>query len=290
MVLLLGGCGYLGSAFARAFQRLGIPHVAPTHAELDARDPARVQSLVRGIRPRYAVNAIGFTGRPDVDGTERERLRCLEANLVVPGVLAEVFAAEGVRWGHLSSGCIYDGAKADGTPYREEDRAEFAWCSPNAGWYARTKAMAETLLESAPDCLIWRVRIPFDEFDGPRNYLSKILRYPKLLEVRGSISHRGELAEAAIMSLERGLPSGITNLTNPGLIATSEIVEALTRHGLTDGSFEWFRDKEEFLSAPGRVYRANCALSCEKALAAGLRLTEVHEAVERALAGWVAAA
>jgi len=90
---------------------------------------------------------------------ERERLRCLKENTVVPGVLAEVLADAGIRWGHVSSGCIYDGVRSDGLPYEEDDPPNFAFNNPRAGWYSRTKAMAETMLRGAPGCLIWRMRI-----------------------------------------------------------------------------------------------------------------------------------
>lgn len=286
MVLLLGGGGYIGQALARALACRGFDFQAPTHAELDATRPEAVREAVRALRPRWVINAIGYTGRPNVDATEKEKWRCLLANTVVPGVLADVLENENIPWGHVSSGCIFDGRRPDGHPWTEDDPPLFAWADARAGWYARAKAMAEALLAGAPGCLIWRMRIPFDEYDHPRNYLTKILNYEKLLETRGSISHRGEFAEAAVESLARGLPPGIYNLTNPGEVSTSEIARLLRQAGLARREFRYFENLEEFLSAPGRVYRASCTLSSEKALAAGLRLTEVHEALRRTIQSW----
>lgn len=288
MILLLGSSGYIGQAFQGALESRGGDVVTPSHGELDASNEGALRKLVRELKPRYAVNAIGFTGRPNIDGTEREKLRCLRANTLVPGVLAKVFAEEGVRWGHVSSGCIYDGCRSDGLPFTEEDPPNFAFTDARAGWYARTKAMAETLLVGQPDCLVWRMRIPFDEIDHPRNYLTKLMTYERLLDVRGSISQLQEFARAALESLEIGLSGGTYNLTNPGTISTSEIVESIRRRGLHSGEFRFFRDEQEFLdAAPGRVKRATCSLSTAKIEAAGIRLTEVHEAVDRALASWV---
>lgn len=286
MVLLLGVGGYVGRAFAEVLASRHIEFYAPSHAALDATCADAVREAVRQLRPRYVINAAGFTGRPNVDGTEREKWYCLRTNTFLPGVLAEVLTEEGIRWGHVSSGCIFDGCRPDGAPFDETDPPNFAFGDKRAGWYAKTKAMAEELLREAPECLIWRMRIPFDEEDSPRNYLSKILCYDQLLEVKGSISHRKEFAAAAVDSLERGLPPGIYNLTNPGLISTSEIAGMLERHGLARKPFRYFAGLEEFLALPGRVYRATCSLSCAKALAAGLHLTEVHEAVRQAILNW----
>ncbi|MCX7869597.1 MAG: NAD(P)-dependent oxidoreductase, partial [Terrimicrobiaceae bacterium] len=84
MVLLLGGGGYVGRALAGALEARGIEFAAPSHSALDAGSREAVREAVRSLQPRYVINAAGFTGRPDVDGTEREKWRCLLANTVVP--------------------------------------------------------------------------------------------------------------------------------------------------------------------------------------------------------------
>ena len=43
---------------------------------------------------------------------------------------------------------------------------------------------------------LWRLRIPFDEFDNPRNYLSKVQNYAKVYDNVNSISHRGDFVSA----------------------------------------------------------------------------------------------
>lgn len=286
MILLLGGSGYVGSALAANLRSRNLPFIAPGHHELDAASKDAVAALVKSQRPDFVINAIGFTGRPNIDGTEREKFRCLVANTVVPGVLAEVLAELNILWGHVSSGCIFDGARPDGTPFTEEDSPNFAFSAPDASWYSRTKAMAETMLGETPNCLVWRLRIPFDQFDHERNYISKIMRYERLLEVTNSISQLQEFADACVETLRRRLPGGIYNVTNPGAIRTSEIAEAVRRHGLCHKEFQFFPNEAEFMATPGRVRRASCLLSGEKLAAAGIPLREVHEALEWTLRNW----
>ncbi|HRJ71837.1 MAG TPA: sugar nucleotide-binding protein [Terrimicrobiaceae bacterium] len=286
MILLLGADGYVGRAIAADLRTRGLPHAAPSHADLDASSKDAVARVIQDLKPTALINAIGFTGRPNIDGTEREKLRCLTANTLVPGVLAEVLADHNIPWGHVSSGCIYEGTRTDGSPFTENDPPNFAFSHPAAGWYSRTKAMAETLLADAPECLIWRMRIPFDQFDHERNYISKLMRYDRLLEVTNSISQRQEFAHAAVESLLRRLPGGIYNITNPGAIRTSEVAEAIRRHGLCQRKFTFFTDEAEFMAVPGRVKRASCVLSSKKLTDAGIPLREVHDALEWTLKNW----
>lgn len=289
MFLLLGGSGYVGQAFAAHLRRRGLPFVAPTHGELDALSRDAVVQAVDAIRPDFVINAIGFTGRPNIDGTEREKLHCLITNATVPGILGEVLGERGIALGHVSSGCIYDGTRPDGTPFTEDDPPNFAFSHPRASWYSRTKAMAETLLRDCPTAVIWRLRIPFDEFDHERNYITKIMRYDRLLEVTNTISQLQEFTAISLETLLRRLPAGIYNVVNPGAIRTSDVAEAIRRHGLCTKEFQFFKDEDDFLAAPGRVKRANCVLSSEKLAAHGLALRPIHEALDDTLRRWTRA-
>ena len=66
----------------------------------------------------------------------------------------------------------------------------------------------------------------------------------------------------------------------------SEAAEALRRHGICRKEFQYFTGENEFLSHPGRVYRASCVLDPGKLAAHGVRMLEVHESLERTLRAW----
>lgn len=286
MIVLLGGSGYVGSAFRRLLEEKGIEFSAPSHRELDLTLRDDVAMWFRAARPRFVINAVGFTGRPNIDSTEKERWRCLQVNTVVPGILAEVLGDLRIPWGHVSSGCIYNGSHPDGSGFTEDDEPEFVRSDSRAGWYAKTKWMAEMLLREMPGAYVWRLRIPFDQFDNPRNYISKLRTYESVLEVRNSISQLQDFARAAYETLDRGLPPGIYNITNPGSVLASEIVAAMRRHGLIRKDVHFFDSEADFMNAPGRVYRANCILSSEKLRAAGIEIPDIREALEFSLANW----
>lgn len=287
MIVLFGASGYVGSAIADRLRGEGLDFLAPSHGDLDLTSKEALAAwLGRVGKPEFAINAVGFTGRPNIDGTEVEKWHTLCANTIVPGVLAEVLGSEGIRWGHVSSGCIYNGCRPDGSGFTEEDEPDFAVSDPRAGWYARTKWMAEKLISALPGVLIWRLRIPFDSCDNERNYLTKLMRYDRLLEVRNSISQLREFARVAVESLRAGIPDGTYNATNPGAILTSEVAAALERHGVCHRRFEYFRDENEFLAHPGRVFRASCVLDSSKLKRHGVGMPDVHESLDRTLREW----
>ncbi|MCA9048434.1 MAG: hypothetical protein KDA89_06880, partial [Planctomycetaceae bacterium] len=144
------------------------------------------------------------------------------------------------------------------------------------------------LLQGAEQCFVWRLRIPFSQIDSPRNYLSKLMKYERLLEATNSLSQLNEFAEACVDSWRRRIDFGIYNLTNPGSITTHQVTEMILRHKLSAGPFQFFASDSEFMQLAAKTPRSNCVLDSTKALRAGLKLTPVDEAVDMALRNWVA--
>jgi UDP-glucose 4,6-dehydratase len=80
--------------------------------------------------------------------------------------------------------------------FHEIDLPNFTFAQNNCSFYSGTKALAEEVMKAFPEFYIWRLRIPFDEYDGPRNYLSKVQNYAKVYQNWNSLSHRGDFAGA----------------------------------------------------------------------------------------------
>ena len=75
--------------------------------------------------------------------------------------------------------------------------AEFVVCGGSVNG-VNCEALAEEALAGLGQSYIWRLRIPFDEVDNPRNYLSKVQRYPKVYDNVNSISHRADFVRACL--------------------------------------------------------------------------------------------
>lgn len=290
MIILLGGSGYVGHAYQALLQRRGLPFRNLRRAELDYADPAKLTAFLRETKPQFLINAAGYTGKPNVDACELHKADCLFGNGVLPGRIAEACTAAGVPWGHVSSGCIYSGARPDGTGFREDDTPNFTFRSPPCSFYSGTKALGEEVLQGVPNLYVWRLRIPFNEIDSPRNYLTKLLRYSTLLEAANSISQLDEFCAATFACWEKRAPFGTYNVTNPGQVTTREVVDLICKAGVSTKEFVFFKDEADFMSKAAKTPRSNCVMDSTKLARAGIVMTEVHEAVERDLRRWVRAA
>jgi dTDP-4-dehydrorhamnose reductase len=133
---------------------------------------------------------------------------------------------------------------------------------------------------------MWRLRIPFDHVDSERNYLSKLMRYQRLLDATNSISHFGEFVAATFACWEKRIPFGIYNVTNPGKVTAREVVQLIQATGVCRKEFHFFRSEEEFMRVAAKTPRSNCVMDSTKLRKAGIEMTEVHDAIVRALKNW----
>jgi dTDP-4-dehydrorhamnose reductase len=312
MVLLLGATGYVGQAFARELQRREIPFYSLSRKELDY---TRFENLWRHLldeKPEFVINAAGFTGRPNVDACEIARADTLFGNTLFPQSLAQACLVTNVPYGHVSSGCIFNGAKIieDGKVrilpdltsaeakkiiaeqpsrllgFNETDAPNFSFRSPPSSFYSGTKALAEEVTEGVGDGYLWRLRIPFDEENNPRNYLAKIQNYPKVYDNVNSISHRGDFTRACLDLFQNRAPFGTYNITNPGWITTRRVVEKIQSILKPLREFEFWADDNEFYRLGAKTPRSNCILDCSKLLNAGVQIPSIEEALERSLRSW----
>ncbi|HEY5812203.1 MAG TPA: sugar nucleotide-binding protein, partial [Terrimicrobiaceae bacterium] len=243
-------------------------------------------AALRAGKPDFLINAAGYTGKPNVDACEIHKADCLFGNAVLPGIIARACEAANVPWGHVSSGCIYTGSGPNGLEFTEDDCPNFTFRQNNCSFYSGTKALGEEVLDAYPNVYVWRVRIPFDHFENPRNYLTKLMRYTRLLDASNSISELQEFVDASVRCWERRVPFGIYNMTNPGFVTTREVVDLIKQSGICNKDFTFFASEVEFMSKAALTPRSNCIMSSGKLLATGIQLTEVHEAIERDLRNW----
>jgi dTDP-4-dehydrorhamnose reductase len=286
MIYLLGGSGYVGQAYQKLLTIKGIPFKNLKRKDLDYTNVATLVEALRTDKPEFLINAAGYTGKPNVDACESDKTNCLFGNAILPGRIAEACEATKTPWGHVSSGCIYTGARADGTEFTEEDTPNFTFRQNNCSFYSGTKALGEEILANAKDCYIWRLRIPFDHNESPRNYLTKLMRYDSLLEATNSISQLDEFVAATFACWEKHIPYHTYNVTNPGYVTTREVVELIKERGLCSKTFNFFKNESDFMNKAAKTPRSNCIMSSAKLAAAGIQMTPVKEAIHQALSNW----
>jgi len=312
MILLLGASGYIGEAFVRELQRRQWPFHPLSRKEVDYSRFDVFLEFLKRVRPEFLVNVAGVTGKPNVDACEIARAETLAGNALLPQTIAHACAVCDIPWGHVSSGCVFSGAKVtrDGQTraekdltrpdlhslveqspgaihgFTETDPPNFTFRDPPCSFYSGTKALGEEAIAGVGQSYIWRLRIPFDEFDNTRNYLSKVQRYAKVYENVNSISHRGDFARACLDLWERRAPFGTYNVTNPGFVTTRQVVGLVEKILKPAKRFEFWRNDTEFYTQAAKTPRSNCVLDVSKLLATGVKMRPVAEAVEDSLRKW----
>ena len=286
MIYLLGGSGYVGQAYQKLLTIKGIPFKNLRRKDLDYTDVPTLIEALKADRPTFLINAAGYTGKPNVDACEADKTNCLFGNAILPGRISEACEATGTPWGHVSSGCIYTGAREDGTEFTEEDAPNFTFRQNNCSFYSGTKALGEETLQDKSQVYLWRLRIPFDNIGSPRNYLTKLMRYDSLLEASNSISQLDEFAAATFACWEKHIPFGTYNVTNPGYVTTREVVELIQASGVCSKEFKFFKNESDFMEKAAQTPRSNCIMSSAKLAAAGIQMTPVKEAIRQALSNW----
>ena len=286
MILLLGGNGYVGNAIQKNLAGRSLPFTVASRASSDYSSLPVLVKMLRELRPEFLINAAGYTGKPNVDACEIHRTECLDGNAVLPGVIREACEQTDTPWGHVSSGCIFTGAKADGSGFTESDAPNFSFRQDNCSFYSGCKALGEEVLDGAENCFIWRLRIPFNNINSERNYISKMMRYDRLLMATNSLSQLDEFADACVASWTQRGPFGTYNLTNPGSVTTRDVVRLIQKHGLSNRDFQFFESDDQFMKLAAKTPRSNCVLDSTKAIAAGLPLSPIEESLEKAMKNW----
>ena len=281
---ILGAGGYVGGALKSYCERQGIPFVVLGRDSTTS--PQHVAQAIETHRVDYLISCAGYTGKPNVDACELHKTDCLHGNAVFPGVLRQGCEAADISWGHVSSGCIYTGRRSDGDGFTEADPPNFSFRQNNCSFYSGTKALGEEVLAGASKCYVWRLRIPFEAFPNPRNYLQKVMSYDSLLDAENSLSDLHQFAAACVDSFRLGIPYGFYNLTNPGSVTTREVVELIKQAGVIEKEFRFFQDEDDFMRKAAKTPRSNCVLDSSKALGAGLKLTPIREAIADCLMRW----
>src|SRR3984957_746877 len=123
MILLLGASGYIGTAFVTELQRRKKEFVPLARRQVDYTRFDLLLEFLKSKKPAFVINAAGYTGKPNVDACELDKAGTLAGNTLLPQTIAHACEATGIPWGHVSSGCIFAGAKIsrNGTVEAEKD-------------------------------------------------------------------------------------------------------------------------------------------------------------------------
>lgn len=267
MKIVVLGTGFVASAYLRALHHLGFHPLVLSRAWLDYTDAEQLSHALAGYQPELVINAAGYTGRtvddcqgyPPRKGKEPARVdgqknECYQTNVVLARTVGRVCAARKIKLIHISSGCIFNGPG----PFREED-------TPNmtGQHYATCKFHGElAVLETGATCYIFRIRMPFNQLVGSRNWLSKLASYPRILDGLNSVTFLDEFAMRSFSLVVSKAAPGIYHGTYSTPVRTAQVAQALLEAGLRKEPVVLW-DPAEFLAA-GHCPRSEAVLDSSK--------------------------
>lgn len=212
IILVTGVSGQVGFEVVRSLQGLG-RIVALDRSAMDLADPARIQVVVRELRPKIIVNPAAYTA---VDDAESHAALAAAVNETGPRVLAE--EAERLRavLVHYSTDYVFDGMKP--APYLEED-------APNPlNVYGATKLAGERAIQqSGAEHLIFRTSWVYGQ--RGRNFLRTM---QKLAVERSQLS---------IVADQIGAPTWARTIADITAHVIAAGLAAAGEHG------EWWRER-----------------------------------------------
>ncbi|KAJ7958639.1 trifunctional UDP-glucose 4,6-dehydratase/UDP-4-keto-6-deoxy-D-glucose 3,5-epimerase/UDP-4-keto-L-rhamnose-reductase RHM1-like [Quillaja saponaria] len=231
--LIYGNTGWIGGLLGKLCNEERIPF---EYGRGRLEDRKSLLEDIRRVRPTHVFNAAGVTGRPNVDWCESHKVETIRTNVIGTLTLADICKEEGLLMMNFATGCIYEYDKehpqGSGIGFKEEDKPNFI-----GSFYSKTKAMVEELLEEYENVCILRVRMPISsDLSNPRNFITKITRYNKVVNIPNSMTVLDELLPISIEMAKRNL-TGMWNFTNPGVISHNEVLEMYRDH--IDPQFKW---------------------------------------------------
>lgn len=199
--------------------------------------PNDMAEVLEREEPDAVINCAGLTGSPNVDWCETHQHETMMANTWLPILMANECHKFGVHFTHLSSGCIFYGESPDPKGWLESD-------FPNpAAYYSKTKAAADFVLGDLPNAAIARLRIPMDPIPSPKNSITKITSYPKVIDVKNSVSVVDDLLDV-MKQLADKRAEGVFHVVNPEPLTYRDLMKWYEEIVDPAHTNEWITEEE----------------------------------------------
>lgn len=273
--LVFGKNGWIGGQLIEMLKAKGA-----TVYSADSRTQNRESVIAEfeKYKPTHVLNASGVTGRPNVDWCEDHKRETIRANVIGTLNIADICEEFGVHHLLYATGCIFEYDKEHvigGNGFTEEDTPNF-----HGSFYSHTKAMVEDMLHSYPSTCVLRVRMPISDDLSPRNFITKIVKYDKVVNIPNSMTVLTDLLPISLTMADRKL-TGIYNFCNPGAISHNEILDLYKKYIDPSYSYTNFTIAEQDLILKAK--RSNNTLDHTKLVAAlpDIEIPEIHASMEK---------
>jgi len=282
MILLIGSSGYIGSEFKRQLELNNLKYKVLSHIDCQKN---LISNIIKENKIKYLINCAAFVGKPNIEACENQKDKCIKGNILLPILLKDICESFEIIYGHISTGCLYNGSSKQTSGFSEEEEPNCKFENNNCSFYTGTKVLAEEIVKTYPKNYIWRIRLPFENIHNDRNYISKILKYDTLITEKNSLSNKIEFVNACVQSIIKEIPFGIYNITNTGSISAIEVVSKIKKYIMSEKKSK-FITMDQFYKTISSMPRSNCITDNKKILSCGIKMSEVNESIEKCLKEW----
>jgi nucleoside-diphosphate-sugar epimerase len=188
---------------------------------------------------------------------------------------------------------LFDSHPEQFVGFNESDPPNNSFDSDSCSFSGATRTLAEQALQNQENGFVWRFGQPFNQEEHPANLLSKLHGCAEIHDSISSLSHIEDCVGACLELWERRSPFGVYNVVNPGAIATRDLLQMIwrvlgPRHGFEPRLQPNGAAGSNGSSGSNGEPEPDCILDGSKLARAGVKLSPVREAVERALEKWKA--
>lgn len=179
-----------------------------------------IKTEITSIKPDNIIVLGGLTYKSpatNIDWCEDNKQEVIRVNVLGTLNIADVCEQNGIHCTILGTGCIY--STLEDKEYTEEDMWDF-----QESFYSKTKAYTQELLKCYKNVLLLRIRMPINNSNDPKNFISKLKKFDKIISVKNSMTVLPELIPVMIRMIETG-KNGTWNIVNPGTISHKEIMD-----------------------------------------------------------------
>ena len=242
-VLIYGSKGWIGNQFVELMKNKKVDF---TEGKSRADDKVALLKELDEVSPTHVVSFIGRTHGQigdkvytTIDYLEEEGklVENVRDNLYSPVLLSVLCSSKNIHYTYLGTGCIF---KFDEDhPFEKEVNGFHEGSLPNffGSSYSVVKGFTDQLMSLYEDKVLnLRIRMPITGEENGRNFITKIVNYPKVCSIANSMTVLPELLPYVLDMMEKGVV-GTMNLTNPGLITHNEILQMYKE--IVDKSFAW---------------------------------------------------
>jgi len=272
--IIVGKTGWIGNKVGELLTQQG-----QTWRFLQSRleDRTAVAKELDEFKPTHVLNAAGVTGRPNVDWCEDNKQETIRANVVGLLTLCDLTNARGIHLTNYATGCIYSYDEAHpigGKTFTETDPPNF-----DGSFYSLTKGLVERMVrETYNNVLVLRLRMPISDDLNPRNFITKISRYAKVVNIPNSMTILHDMLPISVKAAQRKL-TGVYNFTNPGAISHNQVLDLYKKYINPEFKYVNFSEEEQNLILKAK--RSNNQLDTTKLETAFPEMTkmDVHTAM-----------